>query len=322
MRLPRLASAFVLASLLAACGRPASPAPPPSAAAEPAGPFAVANHAFHADYDRLLALDEAALGTTLPFIVVDGSRVTFRFAGETLERRLFIDRYQDIKSACHLPIAVVTFLMALRPEAPGPEEARRIVELRRAIAALEPAIAPDRVGADLVEPQRRVLRATAALLDEAETRGRPTDAVLRAYGDGIRADLTLSLSRASWVLLEALHAAVGEMRARAGDAWGKTLVLVSTVHQARARETTVQYFERLLGERMAEGALGEGRLIVTEGAHRKGSPERLVAAHLLDARLATLLFGDPLFMQSDLLGKFAGPHVEKLLPEPASRLSD
>ena len=101
------------------------------------------------------------------------------------------------------------------------------------------------------------------------------------------------------------------------EAWPKVVAVISTSHQARAREVTVQYFERLLGDHLTEGALGEQRLVMLEGAGQKGTAESVMTGHLVDQRLSALLFDDPLFLQSDVLGKFAGRHLDRMFPRAA-----
>ena len=120
------------------------------------------------------------------------------------------------------------------------------------------------------------------------------------------------------VLLGALDAAAREIKAQVGaEAWSKLVTVVTTAHQARAREVSIQYFERALGEHLTEGALGEQRLVVLEGAAQKAMPESVMTAHLVDQRLSSLLFDDPLFLQSDVLGKYAGPHLDRLFARAA-----
>ncbi|MEO5726130.1 MAG: hypothetical protein ABI134_12380, partial [Byssovorax sp.] len=59
------------------------------------------------------------------------------------------------------------------------------------------------------------------------------------------------------------------------------------------------------------------RLVVLEGTMSKTTAEAIMTAHLVDQRLAYLLFDDPLFLQSDVLGKSAGGHLDKLFPRAA-----
>jgi hypothetical protein len=227
---------------------------------------------------------------------------------------LFTDRYQSVKGLTHVAVAAISLLAVVEPGRLAEAPAARLRELRDRAEAAEREL-PRIVGeASLVATNRRLLAATVALIDEALAHGAPGDERLRAYGVATRPHLGANLAEASRVYLEALDAGVLEMERTVGPrAWADVVVVVATAHQARAREVSVQYFERLLGEHMGEGALGERRLIVTEGPLERAPPRTLVAAHLVDQRLSRLLFDDPYFLQSDVVGKVAAEHLDRLL---------
>jgi hypothetical protein len=87
------------------------------------------------------------------------------------------------------------------------------------------------------------------------------------------------------------------------------------VHQARAREIGIRYFERLLAEPVGEGARNERRLVVAEGMIRGPEQYGLLATHLVDQAGASAIFNDALRLQSDVTADDGGV-LDSLLPKP------
>lgn len=290
----------------------ASPAEP---AASSNSSIAQANRSFHVDYDRLSAEEAATLGAARPLVVASASTAKLRFHGKESRWTLVGERYHMLKGLTHIPVGTVCFLLTLSQAALTRDEKAHLLDLKKSIASAKGEISAASVGAEMVPVEHRLLGATTELLDDALAHGRPDDERLHAFGKAIRADVDANLAVASGMLLANLDTAAHEMKALVGaEAWSRLVVVISTTHQARAREVTVQYFERLLGEHLAEGALGEQRLVVLEGAMSKATAEAIMSAHLIDQRLGFLLFDDPQFIQSDVLGKSAGAHLDKLFP--------
>ncbi len=224
--------------------------------------------------------------------------MTLRFRGKESRWALVGGRYQTIKGLTHIPIGVVCFLLTLSQPALTGEEKAHLLDLKKTIASAESEISAEGVGAEMVPVEHRLLGRTAELIDDVVAHGRPADERLHAYGKAIRADVDANLAGASGAFPGALDAAVHEMRAEVGaEAWPRVVAVITTAHQARAREVSVQYFERLLGEHLTEGALGEQRLVVLEGAGQQATAESIMTLHLVDQRVSALLFDDPLFLQ-------------------------
>lgn len=318
--LPRTVLVASLLGLAACASTSGAPSGQKAAsAAEPAasshGFIALANRNFHVDYDRLRAQEAATLGDTRALVVVSDPTVTLRFHGKASRWSLVGERYHTLKGLSHIPVGVVCFLLTLNQPTPTSAERAHLLDLKKTIASADGEVSAGSVGAEMVPVEHRLLGATIDLIEDTLAHGRPTDARVLAYGKAIRPDVDANLAAATGALLEGLDAAVREIKAQVGaEAWSKLVTVITTVHQARARAATIQYFERALGERLTEGALGEQRLVVLEGATQKVTPESIMTAHLVDQRLSSLLFDDPLFLQSDVLGKHAGPHLDRLLP--------
>src|SRR5262249_33769380 len=137
------------------------------------------------------------------------------------------------------------------------------------------------------------------------------------YFSAVRAPLEDNLRSASAAVLTLLHQTVTgykrQVDAKDPTAWSSLVVVAAAAHQARAREVAVQYFERLLGETISEGASREDRLVIIEGQFRAPDQRGGLAAHEVDRAYASIIFGSPSRLQSDVMADTGGL-LDKLLP--------
>ena len=287
---------------------PSKPAPAPSS-------LASLNDDFHAEYGAARAQLEGSLGDATPVVCVAGAFAAWDHRGSGGRAPIVNERYRALRNLSHLPAtAILLFVRGLPPDREHAEGQRLIATIDAALAALDAKTVD--VPAELLEDERRLLAITRALLIEATAGARPDDARLRAYGQAVRPMIEANLAATATTFVGALHATVSSFRAAIGEpAWKDALFVVATAHQARGREISVRYFERLLGEPPAtEGARTEGRIVVLEGTFASGPPVTLLATHALDRRLGALLFDDPQFLQRDVLGRFADAPLDALFP--------
>ena len=86
-------------------------------------------------------------------------------------------------------------------------------------------------------------------------------------------------------------------------------------HQGRYRETTLQYFQRLLYEREGFSAKHEDRVVYAEHINDPQAALELLARHIVDQRASIDLFGDPTRLQEDLMSDGAEAYLQELLPD-------
>src|SRR5208282_5478667 len=220
-------------------------------------------------------------------------------------------------------VSHAVFLAALLfAEPPGAERDRQVA---RTLETLDVVLAQLKAGSSLTAtllPQSLYGRELRLLERTREavasfSRGGLSPGAQRAYFESVRGDLTDNLRDIAQESLKALHAAVENTRLAVSkvdpNAWDSVLVVIAVVHQARAREIGVQYFERLLREPVGEGARNERRLVVAEQLPHASEQYGLLATHLVDQAGGATIFGDPVRMQWDVLGDDAAA-LDALLP--------
>ena len=187
-----------------------------------------------------------------------------------------------------------------------------LTELGDATSTASKLIAPEHR-----DRQVRILDATKTALDNLID-GRLDEAARRSYFQKVEPDLLENIRVVSAALIRGLHEHVQQFRAivekEDPSAWDSLIVVVAVVHQARAREIAVRYFERLLGEKVGEGASSEQRLIIAEERFGGADQYGLLAAHLVDQAGGEDVFGDALRLQQDVLSGDGGL-LDSLLPK-------
>jgi hypothetical protein len=259
---------------------------------------------------------------------LESQRLVIRYSFGTVEARYRGKPLQggrlDVLPAEYHPLKDVShavFLAALIfAEPPGDA---RTVHAREALGATDAVLAELRdsgskasqlIPREHQDRQRRLLdstqRALTAFID-----GGLDEPAARAYFEAVRADLLENVRVVAGAVLRGLHQQVQKIRAQVDPRdWDSLVVVVGVMHQARAREIGIQYFERLLSEPVGEGARNERRLVVAEGMVRGPDQYGLVATHLVDQAGASAVFDDALRLQRDVLADDGGV-LDSLLPK-------
>ena len=227
--------------------------------------------------------------------------------------------YHPLKDVSHAVFAVALLLR----EAPGDERTTHAREVLRATEAVLAELAdPGSTASRLIAPEHRgrqvrILEQTRSALTQLIDGRFDDPAARREYFDSVEPDLLENIRVVSAALIRGLHEHVQGFREiveeRDPSAWDSVIVVVAVVHQARAREIAVRYFERLLGETAGEGASREQRLVIAE--ERFSGPDQygLLAAHLVDQAGGADVFDDSLRLQRDVLADDGGV-LDSLLP--------
>lgn len=328
---PGFFNAIILATALTACRAAGESAAPEGealcrAVESPtdevkAGPLHALNRQFLAAHARARAAECERLMRDGLVIRYTFGALEARWRGRPIGGRPTINvlpaEFHPVKDVSH---AVFLAVLLLR-EPPSTEATRR---LDAAVAAIDAAAreldgeAGRRIPAALLPAQRRLLARTRALLVGHRERPRTAED-LRRYVEDVREDVKTNLQAVAGAVVRGLHAEVTRIREAVARedprAWDDVVIVVAVSHQSRAREISVQYFERLLGEPVGEGARGERRLVVAEGLTRGPDQLELVATHVVDRVGAAEIFGEVDRLQRDAMAEDGGA-LDELLPRP------
>ncbi len=268
------------------------------------------NAAFHEVYDAVRARAERGA----PVLVVLADVLILVHAGGRRELAITPPLFHVVKSVAHAPVALHALLHreADADRDLDPATSRALVELESRLERAARDLAADassvaagdeprslgRMAADM----NAVLVATRALAVAARAKRRVTRDELGRFAADVGTAIVRLTEDATRLQLEALHARVEELVAPLGEEERRSLeVVVTGVHQARARSFAMQYFQARLSEQ--EGV--EERVTYGEGVETEADALALIGTRRLDRAIARAFFGDPRRLQRDVLGDAA-----------------
>ena len=281
-----------------------------------AGPLGEANQAFHDSYRALTQDTRQMLGSRdLPVIVMHGDTVVLFHDGKREEAIVFPQLYHSLKAVSHLPFAVY---ITLATNGYGDLREKTLSDLkkqRRLAQTLLDNLATETILADRTDTSQKLLQSSVNFIGKLLTSGRLVESTVNDFAKEMAPLLLDNVAEAAQLELDRLHEQVTVWRSQiANHEWRNLYVVICSGHQARYRETSKQYFQRLLHEPESTGAELENRVVYAESIWDESDALNLLAEHLVDRQASKVFFGSPTRLQEDLLADATSVHLAKLLP--------
>jgi putative intracellular protease/amidase len=289
------------------------PGPPQYAPRE--GLLSALNQYFHKDYEALVELTELSLeraGT--PVIIASGDELILRHRGLREVIRFIPPLYHQLKAIGHMVFGVHLSMEVRAPNGLNETELVQLMQQQYLIKAVLHNLADEGIPDEVRAAQVELLSRASDLITEMR-RNRAVDrAMLREFARTAGVLMLDNIKRTQHAALDGLHATVTAWLAKmTEEVRAKLYVVVCGAHQARSQDIVMEYFQRLLGEKVGAGATGENRLIYVESGFGEDVALDLVARHIIDQDAGEAFFGDRMRMQRDLLSEGAADYVESLL---------
>ncbi len=275
------------------------------------------NEAFHHNYRQAIQRRHEELGQKhKPVIIVSGDHVTLYHDGEQETALIIPALYQQVKSISHVSFGI---FVTLANNGYGPliddvraDLAYQLELTEQGLAILDQLEIPS----EFIALQRDTLNTAAEIVHDLLETGIVDEDRVQAFGE-LSAPLYLdNAALAARLELDALHKVIGRWKERIGPQdWPKVYVVICAAHQARYRETTKQYFQKLLHEKESLGANFENRVVYAEHIHDNDAALALLARHMVDQGASIALFGNRTRLQEDLMSDGAAEYLKVLLSE-------
>lgn len=274
------------------------------------------NQAFHTSYNLLIHHAHEKLGKAhTPVIVIHGTQAMLFHEDrqETVEIIPYL--YHLVKAISHVSFGVYVTLAnngygALTLDNREDMEAKcRLIE--QALSVLDEESIP----ANYAGIQRQTLENALAMITEVLSSGQVEQERVAAFGRD-NASLYLDNAALGAILeLDVLHETVMRWKEQLGpENWQALYVVICGGHQARYREVTRQYFERLLHQQEGLGADREDRVVYAEHINEVEAALDLLARHIVDQTASVALFNSRTRLQQDLMADGAAAYLAELLP--------
>jgi hypothetical protein len=275
------------------------------------------NRAFHESYNNLIHSKFESLGKeTTPVIIMIHEDVIL-FHNDKEEKINVIPKlYHQIKGIGHVSFGVYVTLMnngygTLRPDFRETlTHQKELIEIGLKYLEFDP------LPMKYVKSQRLILESARDMISWVLAADGVEEERVKEFCD-LSAPLYLEGAALGAELeIDTLHETVMNWHDRVGEEiWENLHVVVCAAHQGRYRETTLQYFQRLLYEEEGQAAENEDRVIYAEHIDDPKAAMELLARHMVDQRASIDLFGSSTRLQQDLMADGAAAHLEELLPD-------
>lgn len=274
------------------------------------------NRSFHESYNLMVHKTFESLGkSNTPVIVMFHEDVILYHDDKEEKVNVIPKQYHEIKGIGHMSFGVYVTLAnngyrELRQDIQKDLE-HKLDLLDRGLKFLQ----YDPLPLEYASAHREILESARGMIRKVLAAGEVREEMLM---DFCRKSAPLYLEGArigARLEIETLHDAVMNWRDRLGDdRWENIYVVICAAHQGRYRETTLQYFQRLLYEQEGFSAKNEDRVVYAEHISEPQAALELLARHIVDQRASNDLFGDPTRLQEDLMSDGATAYLEELLP--------
>ena len=228
--------------------------------------------------------------------------------------------YDQAKSVAHTVIALNA---RLAPFGLGALDAERLNWLATYDGLLTRAIdeltTRSDIAQDLKADQLNVLSAVRGVVQRIYQRGEVDQVILDELSSTVRLSLNRTIKAAAASQLEQFRDQIARWKASYPTlAWTRAVVVVIGVHQARENDLQRQFFDWLLDDRPSK----QDRVVFAETLTfpppLESAPATdammLLARVMLDKTLSATIFGDPLALQSDVLGGAAEEIIRRWPP--------
>jgi hypothetical protein len=273
------------------------------------GSLAAVNCDFHKQYEKRVNQVVSTFGAPdgRPVIFKLGSTLTLKRDGQVRTANIAPSPFSELKAFAHGTFSVFVILSQQAPDVTWGEATQTaLTDLLMNLAAAKADLpnldlsVEDRLACD------ELSTATNSYLSGLLSSHLYAQNELASFYERVGPNLTAVLERAAQTELQALDQAVSPWLAEMTPAErGRVGVANVATHQSRAREISVQYFEKKFGFRAGEGAQQENGFVVLEGHFDEKSAAAQLARHYIDREVGQGIFQEPARMQEDLLSKAA-----------------
>lgn len=274
----------------------------PAEPQKPKDPYLTLNGAFRVSYQKAR---KELTRTYDPILLEEGGTLVLLHAGKRLEKSYQSPRYDEVKTICHIPLAL--YVMLLNQSDLNDDQVAGLTAYREKIVAAQQSLKERGFEGDLLAQQEKVIADSLAFLDGVVKRRKISGDELTTFARDMGKQVTPLVDAIARLQIDTLDAQTQAFRKElTDDEWKRLKVVIMGSAMPRHDHIVVQYFAKLLAEP------GEGRRIIyAEGLWTEDKALELLGKHLLDGPIGRDFFNDDRRMMRDLLADAAKGYLAK-----------
>ena len=227
--------------------------------------------------------------------------------------------YHLLKSIDHLPLALFVLQSNWKEGRIEDANLKKINAYKDIIAEVNKNLKKTIFNARLLKQQEDIINYSLNYLNTLVSNKVYVKSERDKFARTISTLLLNNSEEAARLELSNLHSQVSAWKLEMDtNAFKNLYVVIGSSHQARFRETTVQYFEKVLNEKIGSTALNENHIVYAESVYDEKACLSILARHIIDQEIGLAFFGDKFRMQRDLLSDGAANYINEIFPEKNS----
>jgi hypothetical protein len=285
------------------------------------GSLNTVNQQFHQDYNTLVKYTVSHFGdSTHPVIIFTGDSLVFRYKGKRQTSRVVSAEYHQLKAISHLPLGIFTMVSTWQEGALSDSSINRLKAYATLIETIQSDLPNYSLSLSLLTRQQEILKHCKTYIQLVLNEQVYKKESRNAFAKTIQTYILDDVDEAAKLEITAIHTQTQIWLKEIDKAYIKQLlVVIGSSHQARYRELSVQYFDRILHEQSDGSAFTENRLVFAESVFNESGCLSALARHIIDQEIGLEFFGDRYRMQRDLLSDAAKKYIDELLPQSGSK---
>jgi hypothetical protein len=285
------------------------------------GSLNVLNQTFHENYNQLIRFEVQHLGDSVrPVMVFTGDTLVFKYRGKREAVRIIPLAYHQLKAIDHLSLSIFT-LVSPWPEGIITDSNLLKLKIQETLCSnvLE-ELSTFSFSDSIFKRQEKIILHSRnylrMLLKEKIYRRQDRN----LFAKNSKQYLLANTDEAARLEITNLHAQVSQwLKPLSPTSRNHLYVVIGSSHQARYRELTVQYFDKILSEKSDGSAHSENRLVFAESVFNEAGCLSMLARHLIDQEIGLEFFDDRYRMQRDLLSDAASRYLKIIFPEDTKK---
>ncbi|HSZ71918.1 MAG TPA: hypothetical protein VK750_04535 [Cytophagaceae bacterium] len=285
------------------------------------GSLQVLNQTFHEDYNRWVKDKIRQLGdSTRPVLVFTGDTLIFKYQYQRSSARIIPMQYHQLKAIDHLPLGIFALVSSWKEGLLREDQMQTLKRHDQLIDTVIATLDTYLFTLEIKKQQEQILRLSKQYLEELISTERYTEKGRTSFARGIAPLSLANADEAARLEVMALHAQVSSwLKPLDARTRKNLLVVVGSSHQARYRELSIQYFDRLLNEHSGATALTENKVVFAESVFTESGCLSMLARHLIDQEIGLAYFNDKYRMQRDLLSDATVKYLQMIFPDTSNK---
>jgi hypothetical protein len=261
---------------------------------------------FQSAYAQAKAKTRSQLG---PVIIVSSNALLLK-DGKRQESSFIPDVYNITKTVDHIPLAIFCILNGETDQKLSVATLEKLAKFKDLVVATQSSVYESDLSKDSLARQHQIIERSLDFIGQVQKAGEVDSLTLQKFTRDLAKLTLLNAYEAISAATKNLDGIVQNWRKNmTPEQWRQLCVVVVSAHMPRAQNSSMQYFEKLLGQ-SREG----GRVIYYDGQYDEEKAIDLLVTHILDREISVSFYKDPWRMHRDLLSDGAAKYLRKHPP--------